>query len=627
MSLSGSASGTKVGGWQITMKWSATQNVANNTSTITATAYLVSAATWNINAANKSGYITIDGQKGTFSHNPTTGGGNTQTLGTVTKTVSHAANGTKSLTIGFSYSLNITSGSYGYLGAFSGSSKITLNTIPRASTFITDKSTYEMDSNVTMKITAAAAGFSHKVWINYGSKRIQVLNNPATGVNVNFTPKLSDFAGQIASATSGYGSFELETYSGSTKIGSYKQTRYLTIPTSVIPTTSAVSIAEGNTKVGAVLGDGVNFAQDMSVLNISISAAGVLDSWITASETVIGSTAYPSTTNNGRSVTIDLKGQPIAPAQYTIKVRTKDSRGRWSAYITKSITILPYANPQIVLSGERINAEGKADDDGTIVKLIVKGSVSNLANKNAHDIMLQYKTIDGTEWMSITHGITAYAIDNVVNVNNISVDQAYQFQITVTDSFSAATFMLSVPTVYTTVDYRAGGKGIAFGQVSTQDGFVVGSKMPFYIMQNTVDGNLVNFIDADYGSLGGISPTLIARLNSVGQLLWSGAVYMNATQTITPSIPMVNCLSGWELVWSQFNTSTGEGSNSQYVYFRVPKSHATDHGGAGVNCTWNSDTKQPIFKYVYISNETIKGYVTNDTAPNNGYVLREVRAY
>src|SRR5699024_1906975 len=106
--------------------------------------------------------------------------------------------------------------------------------------------TYEMGTPVTMKITAAARGFSHKVWINFGSKRVLALNAPATGVNVYFTPSLADFASQIPNATTGNGSFELETYNGSTKIGTYKQTRYLTIPSSVVPKATAFTLSEKN---------------------------------------------------------------------------------------------------------------------------------------------------------------------------------------------------------------------------------------------------------------------------------------------------------------------------------------------------------------------------------------------
>src|SRR5699024_1558996 len=156
----------------------------------------------------------------------------------------------------------------------------------------------------------------------------------------------------------------------------------------------------------------------------------------------------------------------------------KDSRGRWSSYLSQKVTILEYHAPRITLKAERVNSTGQPEDEGSIVKLSITGSVSPLANKNARNIEIKYQNASAMDWIPITHAITSYEINNVVYVNNISPDSAYTFQISVRDSFAGTAYSVSVSTAFTTVDYRSGGKGIALGQVATRDGFVVGARMP-----------------------------------------------------------------------------------------------------------------------------------------------------
>lgn len=516
-SFNGTFSGTAASNVYPRIEWSSSSNTANNTSNVTAVLYFVRASSyWTpFNLNGHSVAININGNSASASRRFDLRNSYKYEVWRRTVTVAHNADGRKSITI------KASSGGTGInLGSYSISGTANLDTIPRASKFITNKTTYEMDSQVIMKITAAASGFTHKVWINFGSKRVQVLNNPATGVNVTFTPKLSDFADQIASATTGNGSFELETYSGSTKIGSYKQTRYLTIPASVVPTTSAFSIADGNTEAKAVLGDGVNFVQGMSILNVSISAVGTYGSRITTSETVIGSTTYPSTTNNGQSVTIDLGGQPIAPASYTIKVRTKDSRGRWSAYLTKNITIWPYTVPHINATVERVN-------NTTQLKFTKSATVSSIkigtTEKNTYTATTDYKLSSDTTWKNAKTESNAFA---TVTIDGFAIDRSYDIRLTITDKFTSTSTVTTISTSKVLLDfYRDVGVGIGKLYEPNNGVLDVGGDM-------TVNGNMT--ID---GNIRGQSISLHDDANNLTGELTTEDIYDSGwISTITPGV-------------------------------------------------------------------------------------------
>ncbi|MBQ6631603.1 MAG: InlB B-repeat-containing protein [Romboutsia sp.] len=82
-------------------------NQAENTSLVTAKLYAKSNS-GSYNSASRSGYITIDGTKYTFSHS--FGKNTTTLLATKSKTITHNADGSKSITVKGWYSTDVSSG-------------------------------------------------------------------------------------------------------------------------------------------------------------------------------------------------------------------------------------------------------------------------------------------------------------------------------------------------------------------------------------------------------------------------------------------------------------------------------------------------------------------------------------
>ena len=131
MASSGSFSGSiRDGHYKLRVDWSQSKNVSANTSTVTCKLYLVN--DWSLNISGRSdNTCTIDGSAQTFS-SPAISTTGTHLLGTVSRTVNHASDGSKSLAISAVFQIRATlSGTY--YGTITASANITLDSIPRAS--------------------------------------------------------------------------------------------------------------------------------------------------------------------------------------------------------------------------------------------------------------------------------------------------------------------------------------------------------------------------------------------------------------------------------------------------------------------------------------------------------------
>ena len=124
--------------------------------------------------------------------------------------------------------------------------------------------------------------------------------------------------------------------------------------------------------------------------------------------------------------------------------------------------------------------------------------------------------------------------------------------------------------------------------------------------------------------------TKFANINA-NSILWSGALYMTASHSIT--IPSVqNQTNGIVLVFSVY--SSGAAQNRNFHSFFIPKGAVSRHG----NCGWCFTLFEGLFsraanKYIYINNTKITGNDNNNKSgtgacgvkyENSRFVLRYV---
>jgi hypothetical protein len=62
--------------------------------------------------------------------------------------------------------------------------------------------------------------------------------------------------------------------------------------------------------------------------------------------------------------------------------------------------------------------------------------------------------------------------------------------------------------------------------------------------------------------------------SSDAPILWTGGYYLTSTQHITPSKALQNCVTGWCLIWSDYDPPTATPNNYDYFYTLIPKNAA-----------------------------------------------------
>lgn len=228
MALSGSVSTNGYQGRYLTLTWSATQNTANNTSTISWTLKGAGNATstWYMAGNFK---VVIDGST-VYS----TGENDRITLynGTVvasgTKTLTHKDDGSRT------FAVSIQGGIYNYAVNCTGSNTFTLNTIARASKPTVSASSVTMGSSVTIYTNRKSSSFLHYIRITFGdyTKNISM-------VGASTTWSVDDLASYIPNATSGTAKITCTTYTGTNhdvKVGAESCTITVKVPAATTPT-------------------------------------------------------------------------------------------------------------------------------------------------------------------------------------------------------------------------------------------------------------------------------------------------------------------------------------------------------------------------------------------------------
>ena len=231
-------------GSAIKIVYSYTQNVSKNQSTITMTLYVHRDSygpSWNTKC---DAYMQLDGSKVmTYDGSFNIGTSWVKIGSTVSKTVTHNANGTKTISLkGFFDSQGLTS----KLDNLTVSGNVTLKTIPRASSFTLSTSTVTAGStNMTVNIDRASSSFTHTVQWKLGSHTKSITG---VGSSASYTIPES-WLDAIPNSTSGTGTVTVTTYNGSTKIGSASKSFTVKAASDVVPSFTGITFTRVDGKV------------------------------------------------------------------------------------------------------------------------------------------------------------------------------------------------------------------------------------------------------------------------------------------------------------------------------------------------------------------------------------------
>lgn len=454
MALSGTISNSiHSGHYTLRISWSATQNITANTSTITAKMYLVQDASWSLNINTRSNTCTIDGTASSFTSPAiSSGGGSTILLGTVSRTVAHNADGSRSVGISATFNINATISGTKY-NSITASGTITLDTIPRVSSFSLSASSVVMGNPITISIARQSTSFTHRIKYIWGQQSGTIASSVAT--SYSWTVPLT-FANGIPHGTSGTCYVIVETMSGSTVIGSQTKTFTGTVPTSIVPSISSVTLSDASGNVPASFGV---YVKGKSTLRVVVSAAGSYGSTISSYSIQANGVSY-----GGSDITTGVL-QTVGAQSVVITVT--DSRGR-SASTTKTFTVYDYHTPIIsTFDVKRVDASGNDNDEGENVKIVYSATRAVVNNKNSGSLAIYYKASTDTNWITaVSEDPVPSAVYNTIIVSGISVNSTYDFRIDVADSFVSSSRSEQVQTAEVVMDFLSDGSGMGIGKVA-----------------------------------------------------------------------------------------------------------------------------------------------------------------
>ncbi len=435
-------------GSSIKVVYSYTQNVSKNQSTITMTLYVHRDSygpSWNDHC---DAYIQLDGSKVmTYDGSFNIGTSWVKIGSTVSKTVTHNANGTKTISLkGFFDSQGLTS----KLDNLTVSGNVTLKTIPRASSFTLSTSTVTAGStNMTVNIDRASSSFTHTVQWKLGSHTKSITG---VGSSASYTIPES-WLDAIPNSTSGTGTVTVTTYNGSTKIGSASKSFTVKAASDVVPSFTGITFTRVDGKVPTDWGI---YVRTKSKVTVKITgAAGVYGSTIKSYS--ISGGGYSGTAASLTTGFLNTAGTVTFTAKIT------DSRGR-TATKTASITVTDYAPPVLSsVAGFRCDSAGTEQDDGNYISLTANFSGSVLGGKNPVTGEYRYK-VEGGDWSGFSPLVSGEPA-----VFAATGDATFTVQVQVSDTFSSFTQDIVVNSIRFIMDFKAGGTGIAFGKAAEYD--------------------------------------------------------------------------------------------------------------------------------------------------------------
>ena len=376
-------------------------------------------------------------------------------------TVTHNADGSKSISASASFSCSNTQ----YYSPRSGSCSGTVNltTIPRATTPSINKPSLDCGNTITISGTSASSSFSHKVYVawNGTTTYLGTIASGTTSPSFSYTIP-TDWEKNLPNSTSGIATFTLETFSGSTSVGSKSVNATIKVRSGVVPSIGTISISDTNS-ICAGIGQ---IVQSQSALKFAISASGSQGSSISSISTRFNSADYIG--SNFTTSTIYASGT----INYTTTVT--DSRGR-TASKSGSVTVVPYSRPSMTnISAKRANSSYVIDEaSGTYALLHFKVGFTSLSGKNVTSFYIQYRVSGTSSWTKINSWDNNYTLEQDYKAGNLftSTTATYEVAFGVKDKFmnDYSWNIFTVTPTYTLINFGKDGRSLTlFGQDSNQ---------------------------------------------------------------------------------------------------------------------------------------------------------------
>jgi hypothetical protein len=454
--------GGKSNGWQLRLDYSSAQNQAKNQSTITLDLWIYDGTGYSQNESSNEAYYILQGTKVWHPYYYSSTGW--YKLGSKTITVDHNSDGSKTVTLSASWDCGFDSAYTPRTLSVSGS--VTLPTIPRAATLSYGSMT--MGTAATIKITPPVSGATSTITYKFGSASGTIVTK-TSAASVSWTPPTS-LAAQIPNSASGTGTLTVETYSGSTKLGSRAYTVTISVPSTMTPTLT-VAISDPTGRADTYGG----YIQSKSRLKVELTAAGVQGSTIKSYAIKVGDIL---------SATSDTATSGYLPASgsLTVTASATDSRGRTKT-VTQTVTVTPYVSPTIsALAVVRCKANGTEDPTGAYAKATFSGAITALGSKNTAAYRVEKRETGTETWSTVaTAAAGQYSPTDVSVVFAAAANKKYDVRMVAVDAFeSLVSSTRFLPAAYTSMHIADSMGSVGIGRLcDKEDTFQVGLAASF----------------------------------------------------------------------------------------------------------------------------------------------------
>lgn len=450
-------------GWTLSVQWRVTaQDIDANTSTVQLTPYLICDNSFDLNVSSKALTYNVGGEyrERTAPAINTAGGQTIQLDSAQTFTIAHNADGTGYMAPVVTYRIQATLNGT-YVSSLIASAGIYLDTIPRASqpSLITWPETTndvgDFGDTISIHMNRASSVFTHTVRYAFGN----LTGTIATGVETGTTWTIPlSFISLLPSAVEGSGRIYVDTYRGSTFIGTKYTGFTATVPASVKP--SCGMTLEDVTGTDDIYGSPV---QSLSRIKVTISATQAYSSPIKDYSISIDGARYTTQT----VTTAALRTAGSSPVTVTVT----DQRGR-TVSVGYTMNVQAYNPPAVsVLTVHRCDEDGTNNDQGGYVRVNFSAAISGMSGKNTATYVLRYRKPSDTSWTEVTLSDLAntYTVDEYAHVFPADGNSSYEVEVEASDRHHTTTRATSASTAFQLINWGANGTSMALGKIAEKD--------------------------------------------------------------------------------------------------------------------------------------------------------------
>lgn len=271
----------------------------------------------------------------------------------------------------------------------------------------------------------------------------------------------------------------------------------------------------------------LNVPPTFDTTQLSLDTTSAYTNVTTASVTVSNSTAYYGGDVSSATLTIGQQSASISgdgtisilldtAGTFTPVVTVTDSRGQVGTQTLDPLVVNAYSSPTVNFTADRTTGTGTPDDEGTYATLDAEFIFADvIADLIAPSVVMtdeqgtqttptvtwySSRASDGTlsgsvTWANLSSGDVVYGL-----VPNLNTNYSYQISVRPRDNRTTGTAISqTVSSAFYTVDFLAGGHGIAFGKPASNVGFECAMDATFEadcVAQDMTQQEIEDFVDS-----------------------------------------------------------------------------------------------------------------------------------